>query len=372
VPAMYYYTGEKSLTIDSMNLYRNLVETSPNIVVLTDMSGRVHMCNARLFKLTHYEPEFLKNRNIRDIISTDEHCQVTEQITASLLQGKRRKIQCHLRQADGNLLPVELIPSLVQASPQMPEGILFVIADISDRTVRDQQIHTLLQELRSSHQEMQALSRKLMQVQEEERLRLSRELHDGIGQALTAIKIHLQSWDHTSTEQQQKRQQCIEIVDQTLQEVRTLALTLRPSLLDDLGLEAALRWQLNQQTKNSGIKARFSTNLNGQRLPGEVEIACFRVAQEAVNNAIKHARAKTIALRLLLMGEVLTMEVEDDGRGFDTDKAWAKAACGKSMGLLSMKERVALASGQLHLESDFTRGGTLVRVSFPVGGGRDE
>ena len=371
MPAM-YYTGDKSLSIDSMNLYRNLIETSPNIVVVTDMGGRIHMCNSRLFKLSHYDPKFLKNRHIREIICADEHDRVTEQITASLLRGERRKIQCHLLQADGSLLPVELIPSLLQASPQMPEGILLVISDISDRILRDQQIHALLQELRNSHQEMRALSRKLMQIQEEERLRLSRELHDSIGQALTIIKIHLQSWNHSSTEQQQKRQQCIAIVDQTLQEVRTLALTLRPSLLDDLGLEAALRWQLTQQTQNSGIKACFSTDLNGQRLPGEVEIACFRVAQEAVNNAIKHARAEKIELRLLIIGDTLTMEIEDDGRGFDTNQAWAEAAGGKSMGLLSMKERVALAKGQLCLESDLMRGGTLIQVSFPIGGGRDE
>jgi signal transduction histidine kinase len=211
--------------------------------------------------------------------------------------------------------------------------------------------------LELSQERLRALSRRLLEVQEEERGRLARDLHDDIGQALTALKIQLESRART--------EECIATVSHTLERVRQLSLSLRPLQLDDLGLVAALRSHLDRQTGIGGLTPHFDAADAPRGVAPEVETACFRVAQEAINNVLRHARARNLWLRLFTAGGRLALSVRDDGSGFDLEAARRRGAAGASLGLVGMEERVALADGTLELRSSPGQG-TVLLATFPL------
>jgi signal transduction histidine kinase len=225
----------------------------------------------------------------------------------------------------------------------------------------------LFEQVRAGRQRSQALAQQLLEAQETERRRLAHELHDEIGQALTAIKINLQAVQRATEEAalQTHVEESIEVVDRALQQVRGLSLDLRPSVLDDLGLVAALRWYVDRQAQRAGFAAEFSPEPPGLRVASQLETACFRVAQEALTNVARHAGARRVQVHLRKDGPELRLSIRDDGQGFDVPAARRKAAGGGSLGLLGMQERVLLLGGQMEIESAPGQG-TLVRARFPL------
>jgi len=207
------------------------------------------------------------------------------------------------------------------------------------------------QALRDAHRRLQALSVRLLGVEETERRRIARELHDGVGQLLTAIKLRLAGLGASSPDYVSRRGECIAAIDEALEQVRRMSRDLRPSQLDDLGLVAALRSHLDRQAGSAGFKPNFSHVNVPSRLAPEVETTCFRIAQEALTNIARHALAKEVWVSLAGTEVELQLEVRDDGRGFDVAAARAEATAGRSMGLLSMEERATLAGGRLQLDS---------------------
>jgi signal transduction histidine kinase len=169
---------------------------------------------------------------------------------------------------------------------------------------------------------------------------------------LTAIKINLQSQamfgEHPPTELETEN---IRIVEDAIQQVRRLALALRPSVLDDLGLIPALRWMTEQSAQRTGLVVAFDSNLDDVRFAPETETACFRVAQEAVTNIVRYAHAHDVIIRLQQDGDMLVMRVEDDGCGFDVADMRQRALAGASMGVLGMQERATLVGGTLDIQS---------------------
>lgn len=225
-------------------------------------------------------------------------------------------------------------------------------------------------ELRESRERLQALSRQLIAAQENERRRLAHELHDEIGQSLTAISINLQAARSAAGEATQRRlRDALAIVDQALAQVRHLSLDLRPSVLDDLGLEAAVRWLADRQIRLSGLDIRLDIKLGPRRLPAEMETTCFRVIQEALTNIVRHAHARRVWIELHGR-EAVELSVRDDGVGFDPAEARRRSAEGTSFGLLGMRERVELLGGEFAIESRLGHGSS-VRVYFsaPAGEG---
>jgi signal transduction histidine kinase len=211
----------------------------------------------------------------------------------------------------------------------------------------------LLEQLHTANQNLQNLSRRLVDLQEQERRFLARELHDEIGQSLTAIKINLESLENLSPEASQKRLEgSIQVVSQTLQQVRNLSLDLRPALLDELGLAATLRWYLERLAQWNDVETQFQETLRQERLPFEIETTLFRVAQEALTNVIRHAGARRVIVLLYQTDDLITLQVRDDGRGFHVTEALQAATMGKSLGLLSIQERLHLIGGRLEIHSN--------------------
>jgi PAS domain S-box-containing protein len=212
-------------------------------------------------------------------------------------------------------------------------------------------------ELEQKREQLQALSRKLIEAQEAERRAVARELHDDLGQVLTAIKLNLGRHERDQAES-------IALVDGAIARMRDLAQDLRPPLLDDLGLEASLRWDVEREARRAGLGYNLTFSPLAKRPAPAVETTCFRVAQEALTNVIRHADARSVAVELGGADGALVLVVRDDGKGFDVDAARKRAA---SQGLLGMQERVALVGGELRIESG--PGGTTVRARLPLEAG---
>ncbi len=250
---------------------------------------------------------------------------------------------------------------------------LVMINDITDRLRTQQTLERLNRELEVSHERLRALSRRLFEVQEEERRRLARDLHDDVGQALTALKIQLESLGRPGGEAalRPRFDDCVDTVQHTLERVRQLSLSLRPPQLDDLGLAAALRSHLDRQARVAGLQAHFEAEDAPQELAPDTETACFRVAQEAINNVLRHARAHNLWLRLFTAAGRLAISVRDDGSGFDLEAMRRRAAGGSSLGLLGMEERMALAGGSFELRSAPGQG-TVLLATFPLAAAQSE
>jgi signal transduction histidine kinase len=220
-------------------------------------------------------------------------------------------------------------------------------------------------ELEASEERLRALSRRLLEVQEDERGRLARDLHDDVGQALTALTIQLESLARGAGAMSARVLECVETARHALERVRQLSLSLRPLQLDDLGLAAALRSHLDRQASIGALTPHFDAADAPQDVAAEVETACFRVAQEAITNVLRHARARNLWLRLFTAGGHLVLSVRDDGEGFDLDAARRRGVAGASLGLVGMEERVALAGGRLELRSAPGQG-TVLLATFAL------
>lgn len=225
------------------------------------------------------------------------------------------------------------------------------------------------QALHDSTRQLRALSRRVLETQETERRRVARELHDELGQSLTAIKIDLQSQLMSPTTERasvhRSMRRSIRTVDHALTQMRRLALGLRPSILDDLGLAPALRWLAEDARQHGALVVQLQFGREGRRMDPQHETVCFRIAQEALTNALRHARATRVALSLDIDDATATLCVSDNGTGFDVDHAQDAATQGSSMGLLGMRERASLVGGRLEIESGPGRG-TTVRLTCPL------
>ena len=206
--------------------------------------------------------------------------------------------------------------------------------------------------------QQEALSRKLIEAQEAERRAVARELHDDFGPVLTALKLNLQRRDRDDAE-------TIALVDGAIARMRELAQDLRPPLLDEFGLAASLGWYVEREAKRAGLDFRLALAPLAGRPPIAVETTCFRIAQEALTNVVRHAQARLVEVELSEANGTLLLTVRDDGQGFDVAAARRRAAQGGSQGLLSMQERVTLADGDLHIDSTPSRG-TAVRARLPL------
>jgi signal transduction histidine kinase len=223
--------------------------------------------------------------------------------------------------------------------------------------------------LKESRQRLQVLSRRLMEVQETERRHLARELHDEIGQALTVAELNLQAMLQSPGADAllPRLKESLQVVERVQEQVHDLALNLRPSMLDDLGLEAALRWYTGRQATLAGLLAEVRVDPLEQRLDPRIETECYRVAQGALTNVVKYAKAHTVTVELSKNHDdaQLHLSVRDDGVGFDVASVRAQAVRGASLGLLSMEERTILAGGAFECDSTPGRG-TEVRAWFPL------
>jgi two-component system sensor histidine kinase UhpB len=211
----------------------------------------------------------------------------------------------------------------------------------------------------------QQLTRRLMRAEDHERTRISRELHDQIGQELTALTLDLASLKRRAAPEVLDR--AVETLTRLMQQVDDVTLALRPPQLDDLGLVAALHGHIEHHVSTRGIHVNMDADVDPGRLSRDLEATCFRIVQEALTNVLRHAQAANVSIRLKAHPHErkLELEVRDDGVGFDVEAALKAAAGSRSLGLRNLIDRAQLARGKLEISSR-PGGGTVISATFPL------
>ncbi len=258
-----------------------------------------------------------------------------------------------------------------------------LLVEMSERTRIDEELQRLNRsleglvqqrtaELRSANSglldaelRLRDLSSQLIAAQEQERRRIARELHDDTGQSLTVIRMHLSDLLRGGDGATARVPDCIKVVDAAIAHIRAMALNLRPTMLDDLGLTDALQWALEQQAKAAGWHVELEAGDILVELPGDIQTACFRIAQEALNNAARHAGASEVKLVLRMVDSDLELAISDNGAGFDLERYRSPEERKKHFGLMSMAERAGLVGGSLDIDTA-PGSGTRIRARFPI------
>lgn len=209
------------------------------------------------------------------------------------------------------------------------------------------------------------LSRYLLKAEEEERRRISRELHDETGQALMVLHFHLEmlAGDARTSEQEAKVRESLEVLDRTIEGLRRIIGRLSPRVLEELGLLAAIRRQAQQLASHTKIKARMELPEKIEAMDHDIEVALYRSVQEALHNVAKHSQAKNFAVRLECSEDTISLEIEDDGVGL-----LSRAPHERGFGLTGMRERAAALGGSMTIHSKRDKG-TLIRICLPTTAG---
>lgn len=356
-PARRFRSTENALRVSELR-YRRLFETAQaGILILDAESGEIDDVNPFLTDMLGYSREQLVGNKFWEI-------NPFKKVEASKVMFREvqrkpcvRYDDLPLETSNGRVVNVEFVSNVYQVN-----GNRVVQCNLRDITKR----RRTEKKLKDYSHKLQVLSHRLVEVQETERRNIARELHDEIGQALTVIQLNLQALLQSPNAGNELRlQESLVEVERVLEQVRDLALNLRPSMLDDLGLETALCWFITRQASLVGLRAQFHSDPLKQRLDLVIETECFRVAQEAITNVVRHAHAKTMSVELRREAGRLHLRVRDDGIGFDARSNRERAVRGESLGLLSMEERAALAGGGLEFKSA-VGGGTEVHAWFPL------
>jgi two-component system sensor histidine kinase UhpB len=306
------------------------------------------------------------------------------------LPSKTLETEYRLRHRDGHYLTVADYALIERDEAGKVTRLIGQTHDITERKRAEEalrQAHDELEQrvaertrdLDSANRNLRRLSQRILEIQESERHRIARELHDEIGQQLTGIKMLLDSLDErlrhgpdddsgappSDARAPSPIEQLAElraIVANTLEGVRDLSLDLRPAVLDSLGLLPALRWLFERYTHQTGVQVDFAAEELTHRLPTHLEAGVYRLVQEALTNVARHASVSTVTVQLYVSAETLSLYVVDAGVGFDVAEA---LAAGASTGLVGMRERAALLGGTLHIESLPGEGAT-IQADFSI------
>jgi len=281
------------------------------------------------------------------------------QAVLDLLQGRTKRFTCEC----SCVTPAGCLWFTLNVTPlRVPAGGAVVsYFDITE----NKRSHELQ---RVATAQLKAIAARRLTIQEEERRLLSMELHDHFGQTLTSLQLHLHALYSELAESDRGRMIVLEgiaSVEELVGTSRDIARRLRPPALDDLGLASAVRWHVNQIARSSSIAVDLQHNLDDRRLAPALELACFRVLQEAISNALRHALASTLSIALSLGLDGLHLSIKDDGIGFNVDETFSKLQQLPSLGLIGMRERVAGFGGSLQINAS-PGNGCAVLAFFPL------
>ncbi|HEY5073455.1 MAG TPA: PAS domain S-box protein, partial [Pyrinomonadaceae bacterium] len=339
---------------ESEERYRELFENAKDAIYVHDLSGRYTSVNRAAEKLSGFTREEILGKHFSNFVSPRDLKHVRVNLCRKLDEENETIYDVDLVTRTGQRVPVEVSSRLVYENG-VAVGVQGVARDITER--------------KRAQEALRIYSQRLIQAQEAEREKIARELHDQIGQILTAVRINLQSIQRSygTDENISRFDESIGIVDEALGRVRELSIELRPSLLDDLGLTAALRWYVDRFAQRTGIIAEMLNGFEegGGRLPGELETVCFRIAQEALTNVARHAQAGSVSVQLERSRDRMLLTIIDDGVGFDVDKLKKSASAATALGLRGMEERALAVGGYIKIDSGLERG-TQIRATFPL------
>ena len=347
----------------SEEINRLIMSSSLNAIICMNTDDKIIYWNPRAEKVFGWEKEEILGRRLADTIFPGKNREQYKSDFRSFLETgesplHKKLVEISAINKNGVEFFIEL--AIIPVKESDKEFYCCFIQDINERKKAEEQ-------LKQSHEELRQLALHLQDIREEEQKRIAREVHDELGQQITGLKMDI-AWiwkklhgikDVVPIEEKLKEMTLL--LDSAVQTIRKIASELRPSILDDLGVVAALEWQSNEFQKRFRVPVDFRTSVAYLDLDAAVATGLFRLYQESLTNVARHAQASCVVATLDVSASHVILEITDDGKGFDTQKTEGR----KTLGLLGMKERVLMMNGDLNIISKPGKG-TRVVITVPL------
>ncbi len=341
--------------------FRGLAERSSDLIVLFDRSFKLIFWSPSTERILGYSRAELMAMRADEFMTPSQYVRVRGHVARILKNRNSESFELPMIKKDGSETIIEWTATPIHNGMEVT-GIQFIGRDITIRKKAEAA-------LRRSHEELRRLSQHLEAAREQERMAIAREVHDDLGQALTAIKFDL-AWlkkKMIGADDEQVREKIdmsIKMVNDTIQSVKQIASRLRPEILNDLGLEAAMEWYLEDFSKRTGIFGRARINLSpfsAGDIPNDLCISIFRIFQEALTNVARHSSATELVVDLNYADKGLQLRVHDNGRGIDKEAIETT----QSFGLAGIRERVNVLGGEMRISS-LSGEGTTLKIKLPL------
>jgi len=336
--------------------YRQLFEDASDAMWVQDLSGHIVAANSACAALGGYARDELIGADVRGFLKGGSLARARE-VGSKLLRGKLldQPYELRLSTRDGGERIAEVVSSLVTVDGEV-KGFQHVARDVTEQKQLEENVRLF--------------SRLVIRAQERERERMSRELHDDVVQSLVLLS---QRVDMITSERRMKLPEPLvdrleelhALADEVIAKVRRCAQDLRPRILDDLGLTAAIEWMADNLIVEQRIYARVQVSGAEHSLPEEVQLMLFRIAQEALSNVRRHSGATNVLVTAEFLQESVVLTIEDDGEGFVVEEKMQEASGTGTLGLMGMQERTLLVGGTLTVHSEPGKG-TTVRAEIPI------
>jgi|GEM_PF-4433664 len=353
---------ERKRTEEQLRIFAHAFEGTTELLSLTDLNNRLVFVNKSFLQTYGCEEKEILGKGMHFFASPlnppNIHEEIFERTQRASWSG-----ELYNRKKDGTDFPISLNTSVIRDKEGKPIGYLGIAQDISERKRAEEQ-------LKESYEQLRLLASRLQIIREEESMRIAREIHDDLGQALTGIKMDLSFFAEELGEQQGpgSKEKLIErinamssLVDGAITSMRKTITELRPAVLDSLGLAAAIEWQAEEFQRRTGTKCSYSYQVEDRQIDPHRSTAIFRILQESLTNVARHAQATKVSIVLKKESDAIVLDVQDNGKGI-SEEASHKVG---SFGILGMKERVLPFGGSIDAHR-LPGGGTSVTVRIPL------
>jgi PAS domain S-box-containing protein len=345
---------------ESEEKYHVLMDYSGDAILLSDLDGNLTEANRQAEELLGYPKKELLQMHYTQIHPPEDLGELTQIFEGTKRAGWGPVKEARVLRKNGAVVPVEITGTTIEyAGKKLVQGIL------RDITARKQAEEAL----RASELKLRLLTSQLLTIQERERRRVSRELHDELGQALTVLKIHLVAIEDQLRQDQQglkgNCEQLLNYIDGVIENVRRLSWDLSPSILEDLGLSSSLGYLIDESCRNNNLSCTLAMDDIDHLFSTETSINIYRIFQESLTNTVKHAKASHISVTIHQEGDQVAFSLKDNGAGFDPAKVMAREATERGLGLTAMNERALMAGGSLAIWSQKDQG-TKITFHIPI------
>lgn len=356
------YRQTEDILRENGEKYKELAELLPQTVFEIDLAGNLTFSNRNALQSFGYAQETIdKGLNAMELFVPEDRDRFSSNKKRTLRGKQTGGNEYTILRKDGSTFPV-VIYSNPMSRDGKAVGLKGIIIDISEVKKKDMM-------LRESERKLRLLSSHLLTVQERERRRISMELHDEVGQSLTVLKLQIRSiknkLNHSQTD---LKEDCVEIlkyVDQTIENVRRFSRDFGSSILEDMGLCAALRWLAEDFEKHSNINISLDIEQTDNLFSRESQIIIYRIFQEAITNIDKHAHADHLSIVIMKKKKNVFFQIVDDGKGFDKKQIGNRSSDVIGLGLTAMDERARMLGGTLNIFSRKQRG-TRITLNVPI------
>jgi PAS domain S-box-containing protein len=350
--------GSQVFTLEGAeHAYRVLMESMNEGALMLTKDQMILYANQCFARMVKFPLEQVMGGSFRRFLSAEDRATLRPLMKRANRSGS--KLQVQLKAGNGSHLPVQISIRPVAGSDSRCATIGMVVTDMT--------------EVRRTEELLRALSRRLVLAQEAERGRVALELHDHITQLLCAVLVRSQTLaDKLSPDDGSSKTEAVELrelLGETAEEVERISRNLRPSVLDELGLVAVLRDTSTEFTDRMGVSVKLACVPLAVRLPADIELALYRILQEALKNVEHHARARHVTVHLTKPDDIVQLTINDDGIGFNLDRHPARQKGDSGLGLLGMRERATYVGGTLNVKSAPGKG-TTIRAQIPLGKAR--